>query len=331
MFKRKLLKQNKFKRFLLKLLNIYALDKETFEFINPKLNQKAENYFKFNNKSILLSSGFLDFTRKIKKLDIFFRFSPDVDLWNSSGKWKRIIPNINKETLIKVSLISLKNSILNFLENNDFDISLNLIYDKSSDQFNNELKNILSNDKFKINIIKSKINGNRGTYLECCDQAEKSDDLIFFIEDDYIFKKDSIDELLFSYSRISSQTDKDIFLTPSDYVFYYDSDYITSIFIGKNYRWRIVKETLLTFIFSKKILNIHRDKIRSVGELNNDPFEKPLHEIFNNELCLAPIKSIGYHFSRTVPSIEPDWLLVWEENYKELMAVPGGIEPPFAG
>ena len=52
-------------------------------------------------------------------VDIFFRFSPDVDLWNSSGKWKRIIPNINKETLIKVSLVSLKNSILNFLENND--------------------------------------------------------------------------------------------------------------------------------------------------------------------------------------------------------------------
>ena len=166
---------------------------------------------------------------------------------------------------------------------------------------------------------------------ELANFIDKSDDLIFFIEDDYIFKKDSIDELLFSYSRISSQTDKDIFLTPSDYVFYYDSDYITSIFIGKNYRWRIVKETLLTFIFSKKILNIHRDKIRSVGEVNNDPFEKPLHEIFNNELCLAPIKSISYHISRTVPSIEPDWLAVWEENYKELMAVPGGIEPPFAG
>ena len=322
MFKRKLLKQNKLKRLLLKLLNIYAFDKETFELINPKLNQKAENYFKFNNKSILLSSGFLDFTRKVKKLDIYYRFSPDVALWNSPGKWKRIIPNINKETLIKVSLISLKKSILNFLKYNNLNISLNLIYDKSSNEFNNQLKKILLNDKFETNIIKSKINGNRGTYLECCDQAEKSEDLIFFVEDDYIFKIDSIEELLYSYSRISTQTDKDIFLTPSDYVFYYDKDYITSIFIGKNYRWRIVKETLLTFLFSKKILNIHRDKIRSVGELQNDPFEKPLHEIFDKELCLAPIKSISYHISRTVPSIEPDWLKVWDENYKEINGGP---------
>ena len=71
MFKRKLLKQNKIKRFLLKLFNLYALDKETFELINPKFDQKAENYFKFNDKSVILSTGFLTFKRKIKKLDIF--------------------------------------------------------------------------------------------------------------------------------------------------------------------------------------------------------------------------------------------------------------------
>jgi len=322
MFKRKLLKQNKLKRFLLKLFNLYALDKETFELINPKFDQKAENYFKFNDKSVILSTGFLTFKRKIKKLDIFYRYSPDISLWNSPGKWKRIISNINKETLIKVSLISLKKSILKFLESNTLDISLNLIYDKSSSEFNNQLSNILSNNKFKINIIKSKIDGNRGTYLECCDQAEKSEDLIFFIEDDYLFKKDSIEELLFSYSRISTQTEKELFFTPSDYVFYYDKNYTTSVFIGKNYRWRVVKETLLTFMFSKKLLNIYRNKIRAVGEVENDPFEKPLHEIFEKELCFAPISSTSFHISRTIPSIEPDWHKLWEENYKEINGGP---------
>ena len=322
MFKRKLLKQNKIKRFLLKLFNLYALDKETFELVNPIFDKKAENYFKFNDKSVILSTGFLTFKRKIKKLDIFYRYSPDISLWNSPGKWKRIISNINKETLIKVSLISLKKSILKFLESNTLDISLNLIYDKSSSEFNNQLSNILSNNKFKINIIKSKIDGNRGTYLECCDQAEKSEDLIFFIEDDYLFKKDSIEELLFSYSRISTQTEKELFFTPSDYVFYYDKNYTTSVFIGKNYRWRVVKETLLTFMFSKKLLNIYRNKIRAVGEVENDPFEKPLHEIFEKELCFAPISSTSFHISRTVPSIEPDWHKLWEENYKEINGGP---------
>ena len=193
MFKRKLKKQNKFKRFLLKLLNVYAINKETFELINPNIPNQAKNYYKFNDKSLILSSGFLNFNRKIKKLDIFYRFSPDVDLWNSTGSWKRIIPNIDKKTLIKVSLLSLKKSILFFLEENNLDISLNLIFDKSSYEFNEELKTILFNDKFEVKFFESNIKGNRGTYLECCNQAEKAKDLIFFVEDDYLFKINSIE------------------------------------------------------------------------------------------------------------------------------------------
>lgn len=319
MFKRKLIKQNKFKRFFLKLLNIYAVDRETFELINPQNDHQAKNYYKFNDKSLILSSGYLDFKSKIKKLDIYYRFSPNVALWNSPGKWKRIIPNIDKETLIKISLISLKDSILEFLKRNDLKISLNLIYDKSSKNFNNELKKILDNDKFSINIIRSKINGNRGTYLECCDQAEKSEDLIFFVEDDYIFKINSIEEMLFSYLRINTQLDVELFLVPTDYVFYYDKNYSTSIFIGKNYKWRIVQETLLTFLFTKRILDIHKNNIRLVGEEINDPFEKPLHSIFKKVPCLAPINSLSYHISRSIPSIEPDWLKLWEDNYKKLV------------
>ena len=322
MFKRKLKKQNKFKRFLLKLLNVYAINKETFELINPNIPNQAKNYYKFNDKSLILSSGFLNFNRKIKKLDILYRFSPDVDLWNSTGSWKRIIPNIDKKTLIKVSLLSLKKSILFFLEENNLDISLNLIFDKSSYEFNEELKTILFNDKFEVKFFESNIKGNRGTYLECCNQAEKAEDLIFFVEDDYLFKKNSIDELLFTYLRISTQTNREIFLTPTDHPFYYDSNYLTSIYLGKNYRWRLVKETILIFLFSKKIFNIYKDKIRAVGEVENDPFEKPLHQIFENELCFAPITSTSHHISRTVPSIDSDWLELWKENFKEINGGP---------
>ena len=37
MFKRKLLKQSKFKRILLKLLNVYAYDKETLNLVNQTM------------------------------------------------------------------------------------------------------------------------------------------------------------------------------------------------------------------------------------------------------------------------------------------------------
>ncbi len=71
MFKRKLIKVNKFKRLLLKMMNLHAIDKETFNIINPKVENQGKNFFEFNKKSYILSNGFLDLKRKIKSLDIY--------------------------------------------------------------------------------------------------------------------------------------------------------------------------------------------------------------------------------------------------------------------
>ena len=78
----------------------------------------------------------------------------------------------------------------------------------------------------------------------------------------------------------------------------------------------------LEFLFSKSILNKFRQNIRLVGEKENSPFEKPLHEIFDQIPCLAPIKSTSYHLSRTVPGIESEWLDLWKKNYEEICGGP---------
>ncbi len=322
MFKRRLIKTNKFKRFLLKILNLHAIDKETFNLVNPNINNNGDNFFDFNKKSYILSNGFLELKRKISNLDIYFRFTPSIALWNSPNSWKRIIPNIDKKILIKVCLLSLKESLINFLDNNKIEITLNLIHDNSDMQFNNELMSMIENDKFKVNLVESKTKGNHGSFLECCNECKNAKDLIFFVEDDYLFKDDAIEEILITYSRISTLLEDDIFLCPTDYPFYYDSIYNTSLFIGKKYRWRLVKETLLTLLFSKKLFEKHRQNIYLVGEQNNDPFEKPLHEIFDNEKCLSPVSSVAYHLSRTVPGIEHDWIELWNKYYRKINGGP---------
>ena len=316
MFKRELKKHNIIKRFILKLFNIYGFDKETFSLVNPNINNVSKNHYDLNNKTFILSSGFLELKRKVSSIDVFYRFSPSVDLWNSQGDWKRIIPNITKEKLIEVSLKSLKASILFFLQKNNLKFNLYLIHDGSNDIFNKKLLTLLENDKFKVILKKSKIKGNRGSYLECCDQAKNSDDLIMFIEDDYLFEKQCIDELIFSYSRISTLLNKDIFLCPADYPFYYDSLYKTSLLIGKEYRWRYVGESLLTILFSNKILQKHESGIRKVGDSINEPFEEPLHKIYKETPCLAPVKSLAFHLSRSVPAVNEDWLNLWKSFEK---------------
>lgn len=318
MFKRKENKQNRLKRIILKLLNIEGFEKETFNIVNPKTNNVSENYYKLNDKTYILSSGYLDLKRKIKQVDIFFRFNPSISLWNSSNNWKRIIPNIDKSILIKVCLLSLKKSILNFLNKHSIKFNIHLIHDGSSKDFNDNLVKLLDDDKLNILLHKTKVDGNRGSYLECCDQISKSEDIIFFIEDDYLFEPQAIEELIFTYSRISTLLNKDIFLSPSDYAFYYDAPYKTALFIGKEYRWRYVGESLLTLMFSKEIFNNYKNNIRLVGEVINDPFEKPLHDLFKEIPCLAPVKSLAYHLSRHVPAISENWLSLWKKNYDQL-------------
>ena len=320
MFPRKYKKLSSFKRFILKLLNVYALDRETLNLVNPNYKNSGNNTFKINKETIILSNGFLELKRKVKSLDIFYRYAPNNSMWNSTDRWKRIIPNITKRDLILTSLNSLKKSIIKFSTNNQLKITINLISDISDKKFDDCIHKILDDPLIKINFITSKIKGNRGSYLECCDQAENSKDLIFFIEDDYIFEENCIEEMIFTYARMSTIFKNDVFLCPSDYPFFYDSSYKTSLYIGKKYKWRTVEETLLTFMMSKKLFNKYEKNIKLVGEQVNDPFEKPLHEVYKHNPCLSPVNSLSYHISRDHPATTEDWVNLWNKNYTKFIS-----------
>ena len=315
MFQRKYKKLSSFKRFVLKLLNVYALDRETLNLVNPNYKNSGNNTFKINKESIILSNGYLKLNRKINSLDIFYRFAPNNVMWNSTNRWKRIVPNINKKDLILTSLNSLKKSIIKFISQNQIKVTINLIYDSSEKKFNDSIFKLLDDNLIRINFIETKIEGNRGSYLECCDQAENSEDLIFFIEDDYIFDENCIEEMIITYSRLSTIFNNDVFLCPSDYPFYYDSSYKTSLYIGNKYKWRTVEETLLTFMMSKDLFERYKKNIRLVGEKENDPFEKPLHEIYKNNPCFSPVNSLSYHISRDHPATTEDWIKIWNDNF----------------
>ena len=319
MFPRKPNKQNKFLRLLLKLFKVYAYEKETLNVVNPNYKNQFGNFAIFNDKSFNFTQGYLNLSRKIKKLDIFFRYAPNNDLWNSSKGWKRIIPDINKEILISVCLLSLKETIIHFLKKNNLEITLHLISDNSNSIFDEKLLKLIKNNIFSIKSYNTKIPGNRGSFLECCDQAENAEDLIFFVEDDYLFEKNCLEEMLITFSRISSILNEDIMQCPTDYSFYYDSLYKTSLFVGKEYKWRIIGETLLTFLMSKEIFEKHKNLIRLVGEKENNPFEKPLHQIYKEVICLAPVNSLSYHISRSVPSISENWQTSWNEYYDKYL------------
>ena len=62
----------------------------------------------------------------------------------------------------------------------------------------------------------------------------------------------------------------------------------------------------------------YKEKIRLVGEKENYPFEKPLHEIYKKELCISPIPSLAVHFTNinSIFGLSPNvnWKRIWDDN-----------------
>ena len=149
-------------------------------------------------------------------------------------------------------------------------------------------------------------------------EAKKCEDLIYFVEDDYLHKRESLREMVFTYERVASQTNNEIILCPTDYPYLYTKSEITQNFLGQNYHWRKINETLCTFLTSKKIIEKHWKKYVSMCEKEHAPFEKPLHEIYESELCISPIPSLAIHFTNinSIYGLSPnvDWKKIWDEN-----------------
>ena len=127
-----------------------------------------------------------------------------------------------------------------------------------------------------------------------------------------------VEEMIISFERISSQIGEDIFMCPSDYPYLYMNNEMTNILIGNKRHWRTIKQTLCTFLTSKKLLNKHWHHFEKTCEDRHDPFEKYLNEIYEKEICISPIKSLSLHLTNVNSSygLSPfiDIKKLWDQN-----------------
>ena len=123
----------------------------------------------------------------------------------------------------------------------------------------------------------------------------KCDDLIYFVEDDYIHKKESILEIISAYEKVSSELGKELFICPVDYPYLYKKLGNSKIFIGNKYHWRTINESLLTFLTSKSLVVKYWKDLIFMSQNEHAPFETPLHKIYEKEICISRIPSLAIH------------------------------------
>ena len=180
----------------------------------------------------------------------------------------------------------------------------------------------LDTKKFEAKIKKQKTQqtfSNLASLYQCFEIGKEiGEDLIFFIEDDYLHFETMLEEMIATYERVSTQVGKDIFMCPADYPYLYMNNEKTNILIGNKRHWRTIAKTLCTFLTSKKLLDLYWENFTKNCEDRHDPFEKYINEIYKNEFCISPLKSLSVHLTNVNSSygLSPfiDYKNLWDQN-----------------
>ena len=315
-------------------LGYEIIDQNKFEVLtsNKKLNDDL-SILGYN--SINLPLGEIKISRKVRALDIIIRTCASVNMLTQNKK------RLFEKEKIVYTLRTIKSLLNSALDPGltSLDINFKVIDHNSTNENLKEIDNVfkkfgkkyslinLDVSKFKNQIEKINQRGKDVTSNQISNMAnihqsllesKNCEDLIYFVEDDYLHRKNSLKEMIFTYERITSQLNKEIIICPTDYPYLYAKSEMTQNFLGHKYHWRRVNETLCTFLTSKNIIEKYWEKYTEMCKKEHAPFEKPLHDIYKKELCISPIPSLALHFTNinSIFGLSPnvDWKKVWDEN-----------------
>ena len=337
--KNKTNKSSFLKKLFIKLCRLFGfeiIDQSNF-YLPTSDKYGNENLSQIGKESLVIPMGRTKIKRSIKSLDIFLRTCASVNMLTQSKQ--RIFEKEKSEYTLKTL-----NSIINSINNNKqlfekIKLKFTIIDHNSNNQILERFSTLLNDQFFENEIIKlnvdfyekqiNKINeegkevtknqiSNMSNIHQSFDIAKNCEDLVYFVEDDYLHKLDSIEEMIFTYEKISTQLKQELILCPSDYPYLYSNIQKSNIFLGNKYHWRSVEESLCTFLTSNKLLNKYWDEFTSACKIEHYPFEKPFHNIYKKELCISPVPSLATHFTNinSVYGLSPfvDYKKLWDEN-----------------
>ena len=332
-------KNNLIKKLFIKLCRLIGFEIIDQSNLNLPVSKKiaTDNLGQIGKKIITLPLGETKISRPVKSLDIIIKTCTSINLVTQNKK--RIFEK-NKSDYTFRTINSLINS-LNFSKNflKDIDIKIYIIDDNSKKEDLEKMYKIIAKINIKFEIInldlekfkQIKVLNKNNPAIEKNMRAtmasiltsfniakEKSNDLVYFVEDDYIHKKETIIEMVSTYEKIATELDRELFLCPVDYPYLYKKLDNSNILIGNNYHWRTVNESLLTFLTSKDLINKYWNELLLMAENEHSPFETPLHKIYEKELCLSPIPSLAMHCTNvnSIFGLSPNmnWKKLWDEN-----------------
>ena len=327
-------KTNFFKKIFIKICRIIGFEIiDQSNFSSPTLRKNLDDTLSIQGKkSITIPLGQIKIKKKVQSLKIIVRtctselimdqnkrrifdcekneytFRTLKSLIKATGKAREIFKNINFELIVT--------------DTNSPDKDLNIIKEilKDSKIRNKVISINLEEFKHKIKdgYSKAKFSNMANYYNSLLIAKNEEADLVYFVEDDYLHSLNSIVEMIFSYEKFNSLFSKEVILLPSDYPYLYTKDENTKVYLGEKNHWRLVSESLVTFMTSKTLIDKHFLELEKMGKEWTDPWELPLHNIYKFYPCLSPIPSLAIHCANinSIFGISPlvNLKKIWDDN-----------------
>ena len=253
--------------------------------------------------------GQIDIKKKVKSLKIILRTCTSELIMDQN---KRRIFDCEKNEYTFKTLLSLIKSI-EIAARNLNNISFELLVTDTNSLKDDviKIKEILSKSNIKNQFIsvnlenfknkitkgysKAKFSNMANFYNSLLLAKNENADLIYFVEDDYLHTHGAITEMIYSYEKFYSIFSDEVILLPADYPYLYTKDDNTKIYLGEKSHWRLVSESLVTFMASKSLIEKNFSDLERMGIEWVDPWEKPLHKIYEKNPCLSPVPSLAVH------------------------------------
>ena len=327
-------KTNLFKKIFIKICRILGfeiIDQSNFR--SPTLGKNLNDTLSIQGKkSITIPLGQIEIKKKVQSLKIIVRTCTSELIMDQNKR--RIFDFEKNEYTFRTlrSLIKATNKAKEEFKN----INLKLIVtDTNSPEKDLQIiKEILKGSRIENKIISINLNEYRKKIKNGYSEAKFSNmanfynslliakneeaDLIYFVEDDYLHSVNSIVEMIFSYEKFYSLFSQDVILLPSDYPYLYTKDENTKVYLGEKNHWRLVSESLVTFMTSKTLIDKHFLELEKMGKEWIDPWELPLHNIYKFYPCLSPIPSLAIHCANinSIYGVSPFVNLkkIWDDN-----------------
>ena len=316
---------------LCRLIGFEIIDQSNFK--SPTLEKDLNETLSIQGKkSITIPLGQIDIKNKINSLKIILRTCTSELIMDQNKR--RIFDEEKNEYTFRAlrSLINSINKASAVFKNIKFELivtdtsspkedidKIQKILNKSN--IENKFKSIdlgSFKNKIKSGYSKAKFSNMANFYTSLMIAKNEDADIIYFVEDDYIHSVNTIKEMIFAYEKFYTIFSRDLILLPSDYPYLYSKDEYTKLYLGEKYHWRQVSESLVTFMTSKRLIEQHYDNLKKMGIEWTDPWEKPLHKIYETIPCLSPVPSLAIHCANinSIFGISPlvDVKKLWEDN-----------------